>query len=491
MSPETFSIVLLVAFGGLTFGLSIIGMRKTTSLKSFAIGKGDMSPVLVGLTMAASIASTATFVINPGFVYTHGLSAYAHFGMGAMAGLICALLVLSRGFQRVGQKVSAVTLPDWLRKRFQSKALGMAFAGMTLLYISFVVLLLAASAMILAAQFEAVSYHGALVGVLLFVFAYVLMGGSYAHAYTNAFQGGMMLLIAVAVFWSGAPELFGDAPAVTGGASGGFMAKLQAVSPDYASWFNPSSDLYYDFFSVFGSSFIITFALMLQPHILTKVLYLGKNERDLKTFLVVTIAASIIFSLMLFVGFYAQVTGVEVKSAQSVVLDYLPTVFSPLVVTFIFVSLLAAGMSTLDGILVSISAVVVQDLYLAMGDDSDERTAKGLALSRYVLVAVGVVSLLLAWNPPASLGIFAQQGVYALVAASAAPLLVGIFVPRYEDGRVVLGLAAAAIVLHFGGQVAFDIANPSVSAGLAIVITVVAGFGVALWSIRNDPAPAP
>ena len=485
MSPKVFSLILLAAFAVLTFGLSIIGMRKTTSLKSFAIGKGDMSPVLVGLTMAASIASTATFVINPGFVYEHGLAAYAHFGLGAMGGLICALLVLSRWFQRVGQQVSAVTLPDWLRKRFDSKPLGVAFAAMTLLYITFVVLLLAASALILVAQFDELSYHWALVCVLVFVFGYVLLGGSYAHAYTNAFQGGMMLIIAVIVFAVGAGDLFGSSPAVEGGVAGGFFAKLEAVSPAYAAWFNPESKLYYDFFSVFGSSFIITFALMLQPHILTKVLYLGKDEKALRTFLVVTIAASLLFSLILFVGFYAKISGIPISHPQKVVLEYLPTVFSPLVVTFVLVSLLAAGMSTLDGILVSISAVVVQDLFLAFGEQSEARTKQGLALSRIVLVVVGLISLALAWNPPASLGLFAQQGVYALVAASAAPLLVGIFAPAYRNGTVVLVLAGAAIGIHAVVQLVFDVANPSVSAGLAIVITVAAGFGIALLSTRE------
>jgi hypothetical protein len=49
-------------------------MRKTSNLRSFAIGSGDMSPVLVGITLSSSVASTATLVINPGFVYTDGLS---------------------------------------------------------------------------------------------------------------------------------------------------------------------------------------------------------------------------------------------------------------------------------------------------------------------------------------------------------------------------------------------------------------------------------
>ena len=71
-----------LAFGAylvITTGLALRGMRKTKSLAGFALGNGDMGPLLVGITLAASVASTATFVINPGFVWKDGLSALLHF----------------------------------------------------------------------------------------------------------------------------------------------------------------------------------------------------------------------------------------------------------------------------------------------------------------------------------------------------------------------------------------------------------------------------
>ncbi|PCI44064.1 MAG: sodium:solute symporter, partial [Moraxellaceae bacterium] len=75
MSPEIFKYLLVAAYVIVVYGLSWVGMRRTSDLKGFAIGNKDMSPYLVGITLAATISSTATFVINPGFIYTHGLSA--------------------------------------------------------------------------------------------------------------------------------------------------------------------------------------------------------------------------------------------------------------------------------------------------------------------------------------------------------------------------------------------------------------------------------
>lgn len=472
MTPFAFSLILVGLFALVTYGLSIVGMRKTSSLKTFALGKGDMSPYLAGITMAASIASTATFVINPGFVYVDGLSAWAHYGLGAMLGLVTALLVLSGGFQKLGKRLQAVTLPDFVRKRYDSRPLGMAFAAMTLFYVCFIVLILSGSALIVQ-QLFGLSYHLSLVCLLLFVFGYVLMGGTYAHAYTNALQGIMMMGIAVLVFLAGAEHL-----------GAGFFDKLAAVSSSYASWTNPQSDLYHDFFSVFVSSFLITFALMLQPHILTKVLYLKEDKRDLRSFLVVTIVASVVFSLMLFVGFYARLDGLEVARQDAVVVTYLADAFNPYLVAFIFVSLLAAGMSTLDGILVSISSVVVADLFLGKSAEDEERAKKGLAWSRYVLVVLGLVALALSWDPPQRLGLFAQQGVYALVAASSAPLVLGILRPSFCQPAAVGALSFFAVALHFALRFGFDVVNPSVSASWAILASIGVGLLLSLRAPR-------
>ena len=102
MSAEIFKYGLTAGYALLVYWLSFIGMRRTSSVEGFSIGNKDMSPYVVGITLAASIASTATFVINPGFVYQHGLAAYLHFGVAGSLGILCAFLVLTRGFLRLG-----------------------------------------------------------------------------------------------------------------------------------------------------------------------------------------------------------------------------------------------------------------------------------------------------------------------------------------------------------------------------------------------------
>jgi SSS family solute:Na+ symporter/sodium/pantothenate symporter len=469
MSAEFFKYALTIGYAALVYWLSFVGMRRTSSVEGFSIGNKDMSPYLVGITLAASIASTATFVINPGFVYQHGLSAYLHFGVAGSLGILSAFLVLTRGFLRLGEANQALTIPQWIYYRYNHRGFSLFFAFINLLSITFVVLILVGCSLLVTGLFP-VDQKTALVLVLLFVFSYVLMGGTYAHAYTNSLQGIMMLGVTVLLFVQGFRYFAGDP-----------MAALRSVGDQYAMAFNHGSGLYFDFFSVFVSGFVVTFALMLQPHILTKVLYL-RSEKDIGKFIGTTVVVGTLFTLMLMIGFYARLAGLEIDSQDTVVREYLLHEFgsSPwgeYMLVFIFITLLAAGMSTLDGILVALSAMVVNDIVKPFaGARSD-----GLLLSRWVLVAVGVIGVLLAWNPPPLIGLFAQKGVYGLAAASLVPVLFGVLLRRHIPLWVVMGAAAIGLGLHLFFNLVMGVANPAISATYGIFASLIFGvFGLFL-----------
>ncbi|GAB5415676.1 MAG: sodium/pantothenate symporter [Congregibacter sp.] len=476
MSPVFFKYALILGYAALVYWLSIIGMRRTRSVEGFSIGNKDMSPYVVGITLAASIASTATFVINPGFVYVHGLAAYLHFGVAGSLGSLTAFLTLTRGFLRLGEAKGALTIPQWIFYRYQHRGLSLFFAFINLLSITFVVLILVGCSLLVTGLFP-IEQKTALILVLLFVFSYVLMGGTYAHAFTNTLQGVMMLIVTVLLFLHGYRYFDGDP-----------LGALDAISASYGAAFNAESSLYFDFFSVFVSGFVVTFALMLQPHILTKVLYL-RSERDIQKFIGTTVVVGTLFTLMLMIGFYARLAGMEIDAQDTVVREYLlaefgSSVWGEYVLVFIFITLLAAGMSTLDGILVSLSAMVVNDIVKPLAGDHYD----GLILSRWVLVAVGVVGVILAWNPPPLIGLFAQKGVYGLAAASLVPVLFGVLVRRHIPLWVVLGSALIGLSLHLFFNLFMGVANPAISASYGIFASLAFGLlGLAMTRSVSDP----
>lgn len=463
MSSEIFKYALTAVFVFVTYYLSYKGMKKTKDIKSFSIGNKDLNPYLIGITMAASISSTATFVINPGFIYNHGLAAYVHYGIAASLGVLSAFILLSKGFRKMGAEKGSLTIPDWIYHRYGNRALSLFFAFMNLVSITFIVLILVGCSLLMSSLFP-MSQQTSLIVILLFVFSYVLMGGSYAHVYTNTFQGFMMIMISVFLFVHGFKYF-----------DGGFINALESVSANYASVFNPDSVLYYDFISVFLSGFVITFALMLQPHILTKVLYI-KEDKDVNKFILTTVAVGFCFSLMLFIGFYAKLSGLEIARQDAVVATYITSEFAGSVwgsylLTFISLTLLAAGMSTLDGILVALSSMAINDIYAPLSKEKELNPVKALWLSRVLLILIGLVSFTLAWNPPQLVGLFAQKGVYALAAASIVPIVLGVFKKDEVNSVVILISSFIGFFGHLILNTYAGVVNPAVSSMYSIFLS--------------------
>ena len=115
--------------------------------------------------------------------------------------------------------------------------------------------------------------------------------------------------------------------------------------------------------------------------------------------------------LVLFIGFYARLAGYEIEQQDAVVREYLVFEFAQsawgsYILVIIFVALLAAGMSTLDGILVALSAMVTTDIPEASGVGEE----RGLLVARVVLIAIGVIALIVAWDPPALVGLVCPKG---------------------------------------------------------------------------------
>ncbi|MCA9608762.1 MAG: sodium:solute symporter family protein [Myxococcales bacterium] len=437
------------AFGAyilLTTVLALRGMKKTKDFSGFALGNGDLGPVIVGITLAASIASTATFVINPGFVYTHGVSALMHLGIAASLGVIVALVVFSKGFRALGKESAALTLPHWIGARFGLPHMRTYFALLNLLLaVSFVVLIVKGSALVMQHTLG-LGYVASVVVIVVFVFSYILLGGTYAHVYTNAFQGALMVVVALVIVGSGL-YLLGDGV-------GPFFDRLAEQDAQLVAPVNEASPLFGSWWDVFVCGFVVGAGLTCQPHILTKSLYLS-NEKDLRRFLVVASIIGVVFAAVLVAGLYARIRFPGIEVQDTVMPIYLTRAFGPVTGVLISVALLAAGMSTLDGLLVGASTIAANDLVLGkLGDRFFEKeTAKdrqkiALSASRWILVVMGLVSGALALDPPDLVGIFAQVGVYGLVSASLAPVALGVLV-KDLDSRAVFAAAIVGPLVHF------------------------------------------
>ena len=156
---------------------------------------------------------------------------------------------------------------------------------------------------------------------------------------------------------------------------------------------------------------------------------------------------------------------------------------------FVVLGLIAAGLSTLEGLIQSISTTVTEDLIKPAlikfrGDNPDDNLM--IKINRLVIVLLAIVAIILSRQqllyPKLSVAIFAQNGVYAFFAAAFFPILFGMFSKRTPP-LAAIAASVSAVVVHFTmyyGKISvpFTLAtgeNPGVAAAVAIVLSLVIG----------------
>jgi len=455
-------------------GLTWWNRRKAASMQVFAVGTRTVPPFFVGLSLAANMTSVATFVINPGLIYAYGWAGVVGYGIAAPLGIFLGLVVMSKRFRRVGDSYTVITVPQWVGQRYGDHRLTVFFALASLLQVTFLVLIVTALALVLQSVLG-VPLIVALGFVVVFTFGYILLGGASVHVWSNTVQALTMIVVAGLLIASGA-SLFG-------GGAAGFFARLAEVGPHYASVTNPDSLLFRDLFEVVVANFVIGVAIIMQPHIISKALYL-RSERDVNVYLGTAMIVGTLFTAVLLAGLYARLTLDGILPPDRVIPTYIVETFTPAVRAVIMLGVLAAGFSTLEGVALALSAIFAADFYgtLARLAGVPEEAVRGrlLRVGRLFLVA-----LALAWwqavRPSLSVAIFTQNGVYALFAATFAPVAFGVF-SRRLTAPWALASAVTALVVHFGmyyGKITAYHTNPAVPATCALGASLaVAAAGV-------------
>ncbi|MEZ4241923.1 MAG: hypothetical protein R3F59_38395 [Myxococcota bacterium] len=438
--------LLFAAYLVATTFLAWRGGQRTGDAATFAIGGGQMNPWLVGVTLGACLASSATFVIFPGWVYAEGLPALIGFTLPFLLGIAAGLWVLAPRFQRIGAGEGALTLPHWLGARYRDPALRRLFSLLGLLQVAYLVLITVGCATVMEKALG-LSYEVSVVGIVVFVFGYTAFGGSYAHAFTNGLQGAVMLVMAVILFAAGWHHW----------ADGRLLADLAAsgtTAPDSVLFSTPGE--------VWGVSFAMGAALTTQPHLLTKALYV-RGRQALSVVIGTGVLTYTVYALVLFVGAYARLDLPPDLDRRAVVATWIATALPwPMLAGAISVAILAASMSTLDGLLVAVSTSVGNDLVPGRGT---------VWVNRLVLVGLAVVTVGASISPPPLVLTVGQMGVYGLVAASSGPLVVGLFARGALDGRWARLAAIVAVGAHFGAVWGGLTANPGVAALGAMLLS--------------------
>lgn len=488
---------LLAIYGAAILFFVIRGAMRTQSINDYAVGSIQFSPIVVGLSLAASMTSAATFIINPGFIALYGLSGVLAYGLILPLGAYLSLIVLTKSFRKYGSTVKALTLAQWIGKRYGSSGYALFFGFLSLLLITFIVLICVGLTKVLASALNAPELY-VLLGLVAFVFGYMMFGGANSMVYTNTIQAVLMAIVAFVLLGSGYEHFKSGVE--------GFLDQLASVDPLLAQPINPDSFLFRDYFEIICCSFIVGIAIVCQPHIITRSLLL-KGERDVNRYLLTGILVETLFFSVVIAGLYARLEFPDlVQNGEPIPMDgimpaYVVAEFPVFLGLVVILGLISAGLSTLEGLIQSLSSTLTSDIISPLFDRQlgagAPRNKRLIRINKGVIVLLAVATAFLSYQqllyPSLSVGIFAQNGVYAYFSAAFVPVLMGLFlktVPRQAP----IAASITAITVHFavyygriGPYMQAEVRNPAVAATLAILASLGVGFGIyALWRERGQ-----
>ncbi len=492
--------ILILFYSILIIYFVVRGALKTKSLNDYAVGNFNFSPAFVGLSLAVSMTSAATFVVNPGLISVYGFSGVLSFGLFFPLATIISLIVLTKSFRKHGQSLKAVTLAQWIGKRYESKYYALFMGFLSFLLITFIVLILVALTKVLSKSLNA-NEIWILAIIIIFVFGYMMFGGANSLVYTNTIQAFVMLVVAFILLFSGY-EYFKDG-------MDGFFQKLAEINPVLTKSTNPESVLFRDFFEIIFAQLVVGAAVVCQPHIITKSLFL-KEEKDVNKFLVTAVIAEILFFSVVFVGLYARIAfpdltaNGEVLKTDGIIPAYVVKIFSNGILSVIIglvviLGLISAGLSTLEGLIQSLSTTITSDIIKPLLGNRIKQEKSFILINKMAIVFLAIISFLVSvdqlLNPKLSVAILAQNGVYAYFSVAFIPIVFGIFIKNVNLKAPVIA-SITAFVVHFTVYYGFPylvnnfeadfglftkylegpVRNPAIASTSAILISTIVGI---------------
>jgi len=438
----------LVFYIGAMLAFGYLGMRRVRNSDDFATARAGYGPVFLAFALTATAASGGTFIGIPAIAYKSGLSAlwYAFvYPLGVYIGLAICL----RGIRRAGASFGTRSMPEYLGDRFDSETLRVCVSLFSMLLLFYLAGQLLSGA-IMFNKMMGIDLLPALVVTAVIVMVYIVIGGAHADILTDGVQGALMLALALAVtvmFFTG----FG----VDGGLAG-LLANLEAQDPGLVMVLSPTSTILNSWWDVFAI-FVMHLPLGLLPHVGNK-LWALKSDRDQVKFISIAFAFGMVLPAIAFGGILARgVLGdglmVDGASANDAIPALFIAVLPAWLAALIGAGVLAAIMSTADGLVVSTSQVFANDIYrrtiaprLASKPSNATVDRVSLIISRIASIFIVGASIWLAWvSQTMNVAILIAAGVGGMIAATAGPIFTGILWRGTTKAGALAGFATGAI----------------------------------------------
>lgn len=443
-APIPFYTVLVLYLGIMAF-IGWYAGRKTNNIGDFFVLSGKAGVVVSGIAYFSTQFSMGTFLGTPGTIYGVGYAGMAISVPGAVFCMILPALLIGRKLITLGHKYGFLTMADYLTDRYHSKNMSGVLGVMMLFFLVPMMGAQIIGAGVIVHVFTGLPEWVGVVGMGIIVILYCMTGGMKGAMMTDVIQGSLMIATAVVTF---------IVSIVMGGGFSNINHTLQSMNEAYLTF--PGANGYMPWTYYISNIVLWSFFTMGQPHLFTKFFAMKDHKTMFKAILLGT--AGMFFSATLIE--WAGVNGIasiqNIEKADQIIPMILQRGMNPFLASIFIAGIVAAGMSTIDGILVTTTGAVTRDIYqkIINKDATDEAVMK---LSKVVTVIIGIIVICFGVFQPGSIfeiNLFAFSGMAIFVV----PILFGI----YWKKATAKG-AIASVIVGIISLLLFTL-NPSVKA---------------------------
>lgn len=416
------------------------GFKKTNTIKDFCVAGNSLGLFVSVSTFTATLFSAVSMQSVTGSVYQFGYAPILYSVVGWLIGAACLIFVAYRI-----KKYDIVTVSDYLGIRYGSRYY-QAFAGAVtvICYIMYIIIQIKGFGIVVSELLD-INYNIAILLIYLFI-VYTGFGGLFSVAKTDALNIIMVivgvLLVAVTVLseLGGITAIHEEVGALSGGAmleptSGGLFSPVMIITTSMAWGLGTAAN----------------------PQYIIRIVSAKDKKTGIRMICISTFVLSGIYLCLMVIGLGSRV--MEPAAAPQSVDEMLAFIINTKIMSYIsgvmFISIIAAAISTANSQLLLLSSTFTYDIYINLFHKHISNE-KFLNLNRAIIFIAGTVSLLLSVRPLETLLIYGSY-IWSIVAVTFMwPIYGGLYWKKAtKEGAVfssvggIIAVVTAYIITHY------------------------------------------
>ncbi len=435
------------------FMIGLYASKKVNGLEDFYVGGKKMGYWVVAFSARATGESAWLLLGLTGMGAISGFSAF-WVVVGELIGVMVAWFVMAKRFKFLSDKYNSVTIPDYLVSRFKSKTNTLRIIAATCLSI-FVVIYVSAQIDATGKAFHSFLdwnyYVGALAGFFI-VLAYIFTGGFVAVAWSDLFQGLLMLLglvmLPVVCYFT-----------LKGGP--GIVEGLNTIDPNLVTVFGSTDPGWLSYLGILGFM-MIGLGFMGSPQIFVRFMSI-KDENEINKgrwvailFTLLTDSAAVLIGILgryIFTKQGQDPIAILDTGGEDVLIMLAEHVFPAIIVGLYIAVVLSAIMSTIDSLLVVASSAITRDFYQQIY--KPETKSKNMTnLSRMVtvvmaLLALGIAFMVAYFNEQRTVFWFVIFGWSGIAATFCPMMILSLFWKGYTEKGAIASMITGFLCVPF------------------------------------------